>query len=66
MPRCAVLIALHIKNWNEWRKERVNEKKALQEIVKTLELNNQIMQENIGVLVASNKSALIVLSFVNN
>ena len=61
-----ILLALQVNNRNEWRKDRVNEKKVLSELIKTLELNNEILEENTNEMITSNKSAQIVLSFIDN
>ena len=34
-----ILLALQVNNWNEWRKERVQEKKVLEGMAQTLEAN---------------------------
>ena len=46
MPRYAVLIALQINNWNEWRKDRDKEHSILKELKSDFEVNaNLLVQE---------------------
>ena len=40
-----ILLALQINNWNEWSKDRAKEKVILNEIVASLEKNNQAIVE---------------------
>jgi hypothetical protein len=42
-----ILIALQINNWNEWRKERIQETKVLTELVKTLTRNCSLIKADL-------------------
>ena len=43
-----ILLALQINNWNEWRKDRSNEREVLEEIRDNIDLNSQRFLQEIG------------------
>jgi hypothetical protein len=45
-----ILIALQINNWNEWRKDRIKEKKLLMEISSTLITNEKAFRDSIDII----------------
>lgn len=61
-----ILIALQINNSNEHRKERKTEVKLLKEVVENLESNLLRLQSNIERCSTDNRSAVIIISAINN
>jgi len=61
-----ILLALQVNNWNEWRKERVKEKKVLIDIFENLELNRNLLSDQIESLYNLTKSAEIIISVIEN
>jgi hypothetical protein len=57
-----ILIALQINNWNEWRKERSQEKGMLIELKRTIEGNCEILKRSIYSCEEMNRSSDIILS----
>jgi len=60
-----ILIALQINNWNEFKRERANEKELLQDILSNIERNSVIMHEGLEQLNGFNKSSDIVLNVLS-
>ena len=61
-----ILIALQVNNWNENRKERVQERKILVELKTTLQNNcNEMVQDSLE-LIKLNKSSDIIISALQN
>jgi hypothetical protein len=56
-----ILIALQINNWNEDRKERIVEKDVLNDILTSLEQNNNVIHESLAMLDDFDRSSDIVL-----
>jgi hypothetical protein len=56
-----ILIALQINNWNEWRKDRVKEKEVLEDVLKNLIRNNEIIRSSLNMMDGFDKSSEIVL-----
>jgi chlorite dismutase len=61
-----ILIALQINNWNEWRKERIQETKVLAELVKTLTRNCALMKADLSDRIIWDKSSDLVISTLQN
>lgn len=61
-----ILIALQINNWNEYRKERVEEKKTLQDVKYTIERNIGSLNFWIETYEGKERSADIVLNAINS
>ena len=57
-----ILLALQVNNWNENRKERIQEKILLEETIKTLESNCQLLNTQIESIDFLNRSSEIILS----
>jgi hypothetical protein len=60
-----ILIALQINNWNEWRKDRIKEKEVLNQIIETLEINEQILSGYIKAMDLSNQSNKIIIDAID-
>ena len=61
-----ILIALQINNWNEWRKDRVQEIKILNKLERNLETIEEILRSELLELNDLNNSARIVRSALQN
>ena len=59
-----IMIALQISNWNEFQKERVKERKVLQEVVRTLDLNTDLLGGYVDLMIQSNESARMILEVI--
>lgn len=60
-----ILIALQINNWNEWRKDRIMEEKALKSIAENLEFNIDIFERFKNGVGKYGKSSDYILSVLN-
>ena len=60
-----ILIALQINNWNEWKKDRAQERLILENIIKNLELNNKLLENSLELLEMYNESSDIILSVLD-
>ena len=56
-----ILIALQINNWNEWRKERIQENNVLIDLHSNLRRNISLAQEAISVIEQINNSSRIAI-----
>ncbi len=61
-----ILIALQINNWNEWRKDRVIEKRILIELKGNLERNAEMLEDVINLLNTVHKSSPIIIQFIED
>lgn len=61
-----ILIALQINNWNEWRKDREQEKAVMEDISNNLIRNNEIIRNSLQMLNEFDQSTEIVLSTLRN
>ncbi len=61
-----ILIALQINNWNEWRKEREKEKEVLEDIMKNLIRNNEMIHTSLKMVDDFDESSEIILSTLRN
>ncbi len=61
-----ILIALSINNWNEQRKDRIQEKIILNDLAKNIEINIQTFQNDIASLQQWNRSSEIVIRVLEN
>ena len=61
-----ILLALQVNNWNEWRKDRIQEGEILEEIAETLEMNIGILDRYIQQLATSNRANYIILDCIEN
>ena len=59
-----ILLALQINNWNEDRKDRLTERKILQELAENLEINAQSLKGNIQWTQSLDKSSEMVLNVI--
>ena len=57
-----ILIALQINNWNEWRKDRLQEKIVLTDLRKNIERNSELLEESINRIHMLNVSTEVILS----
>ena len=60
-----ILIALQINNWNEWRKDRHQERVLLEGLYDNLNLNKALLEERLTLYQRFNQSSQYVLSFVS-
>ncbi len=61
-----ILLALQVNNWNEWRKDRINERILLMELSKSLETNCQDIEFSIEWLSTARRSMEVVKSILTN
>ncbi len=61
-----ILLALQVNNWNEWRKDRKQEKILLQDLVKNLEINIQTLRDDIDFLNRMDHSSKVIIDALNN
>lgn len=61
-----ILIALQINNWNDWRKDRIQEKILLQDLAENLDLNIQTLNLDIKFLQQVNLSSKIILDALDS
>lgn len=61
-----ILLALQVNNWNEWRKDRVKEKKVLVEVASTLERNCHLLTDYIEDIAKYNSSTDTILLALEN
>jgi len=61
-----ILLALQVSDWNQARKDRGQEIELLQDVVDTLELNQQMLEGYISLIDRSNQSTEIILSAIEN
>ena len=61
-----ILIALSVNNWNEFKKDREIEKKALINLAENMELNINQVERKIARIQKDNKSGQIVLAAIQN
>ena len=61
-----ILIALQINNWNEWRKDRLEERVLLLDLKNNLEQNVDILSESIRELQGWNNDADSIVSYIFN
>ena len=61
-----ILIALQINNWNEWRKDRIQEKEILNDLRLNLESNILILGRRIYYFNKGQNSGKIVISVIDN
>ena len=59
-----ILIALQINNWNEWRKDRVNEQAILNDLEENLHINIGLLSGNIAMHKDHNKSADLIIETI--
>ncbi len=59
-----ILLALQVNNWNEWRKDRITEKRTLEDLVENLELNVTFLNERVKTNLKSDRSSEIIASFL--
>ena len=56
-----ILLALQVNNWNEWRKDRVKETEVLNDLLKNLELNRELLMNTIDDHGTFDNSAQVIL-----
>ena len=61
-----ILLALQVNNWNEWRKDRIVEKKILSEVKNTIEMNCQLFLNHRTTINDLNNSNDTIISFLEN
>jgi hypothetical protein len=61
-----ILIALSINNWNESRKDRIQEKEILSEISETIVRNNEILENHMLLIEDINRSNEVVILWIEN
>jgi len=61
-----ILLALQVNNWNEFKKDREIEKKALINLAENMELNINQVERKIARIQKDNKSGQIVLAAIQN
>ena len=61
-----ILIALSINNWNENRKDRIQEGKVLLEILTTLQKNNGVVNERLYYIDKYQQSSDIIIDFIHD
>ena len=60
-----ILIALSINNWNEYRKDRIIEKKVIREIIENIEINNYGFTRYIDGMDKYNDASDFAISILN-
>ena len=61
-----ILIALSINNWNESRKDRIQEKEILSEILETIVRNNDLLENHMFLIEDINRSSDVVIRWIEN
>ena len=61
-----ILIALQINNWNEWKKDRVQEQEILTELKNTMEVNSELLKDHISVINGLNETSDKVIALIEN
>jgi len=61
-----ILIAIQINNWNEYKKDRIVEKKVLEGLAKNLEMNIERFETRLRNIKRYSKSGEIILSIIEN
>ncbi len=61
-----ILIALQINNWNEWRKDRIKEKKVLEQVIETIKINSDHFHSAILGMKRNKERTEEVISIINN
>ena len=61
-----ILIALQINNWNEWKKDRVQEQEILTELKNTMEVNSELLKDHISVINGLNETSHKVIALIEN